>query len=140
MAHIYEYGKKDRRRLERRVSVLPGVQAELDKKRFEIAVRAEALLLQHRKEGVSEIDVEDGHVDKYVILQDSFKTKREAKKLGNVNSALSIEFGHGMVVQKRTDKNGAEFEVIIPAHDGLHILGRAANLPKTKRGKKEKLD
>ncbi|MFI0985025.1 DUF5403 family protein [Streptomyces exfoliatus] len=140
MAEIFEYGRKSPRNIERRVAVLPGVQAALAKERFRVAAQAEALLLQHRKEGVAEIATADGSVDKYVILQDSFRTKRAAGGLGEVNSAASIEFGHGPIVQKRTDKLGHEYEVVIPASGGLHILGRAASLPKKKRGKRGPLN
>ncbi|MGW3336207.1 DUF5403 family protein [Streptomyces sp. NPDC001009] len=123
MAKIYD--RKGKRQLERLVATLPIVQAELDEKRFEVAARAEALLLQHRLEGDATIDVADGDVDKYVILDD------EAGK----EAALSIEFGRAAGVQVRTDKNGKRYLATVGAMDGLFILSRAANLPKKQRGK-----
>ncbi|WP_042800928.1 hypothetical protein [Streptomyces sp. C] len=128
MADIYDYGGK--RKLERVVAVLPNVQAELDKRRFQIAVRAEELLLQARAEsayaeGHSSIDVADGDVDKYVILDDDRGDK----------AALSIEFGRAEQFITRKRKDGQTYLDIIPAADGLFILTRAANLTKRRRGK-----
>ncbi|MEU2111520.1 DUF5403 family protein [Streptomyces sp. NPDC019507] len=123
MAEIFEY--KGRRKLERKIAVLPGVQDALDEVRFEVAARAEALLLAHRQEGHASIDVEDGDVDKYVILDDE-----RGKK-----AALSIEYGRAEQFIIRKDKNGQTYLDIIPAADGLFILARAANLPKKRKGK-----
>ncbi|MFF4244306.1 DUF5403 family protein [Streptomyces sp. NPDC001822] len=123
MATIYNY--KGKRQLEKRVAVLPGVQAALEEVQFEIAARAEALLLAHRQEGHATIDVENGDVDKYVILDDE-----RGKK-----AALSIEYGRAEQVVVRKDKDGQPYLDVIPGSDGLFILARAANLPKKRKGK-----
>jgi hypothetical protein len=125
MAEIFDYGEKDKRNIERRVAKLPGVQAVLDEKRFEVAAKAEALLLQHRQEGHAHIDVEDGWIDKYVILDD--ERGRDA--------ALSIEYGRAEQFVVRRRKDGQTYLDVIPASEGLFILARAANLPKKRKGK-----
>ncbi|MFI5861813.1 DUF5403 family protein [Streptomyces sp. NPDC051546] len=117
--------KVGRLKLEKYIATLPGVQDALDEARFEIAARAEALLLQHRQEGHASIDVEDGAVDKYVVLDDE-----RGKK-----AALSIEYGRAEQFVIRKDKNGQTYLDIIPAAEGLFILARAANLPKKRKGK-----
>ncbi|WP_405978861.1 DUF5403 family protein [Streptomyces sp. NBC_00158] len=113
------------KKLEEFIARMPGVQRSLDEARFEVAARAEALLLQHRQEGHASIDVEDGRIDKYVILDD------ERGK----DAALSIEYGRAeqFIVRKR--KDGQTYLDIIPAAEGLFILARAANLPKRRKGK-----
>ncbi|MFI6205911.1 DUF5403 family protein [Streptomyces sp. NPDC051041] len=123
MAEIYE--RSGKRQLERLVATLPGVQAELDEKRFEVAARAEALLLQHRQEGHARIDVADGDVDKYVILDDERGDK----------AALSIEYGRAESIVVKRRKDGTKYLDVIPASEGLFILARAANLPKKRKGK-----
>ena len=128
MAKIYDF--KGKRQLERRVAVLPGVQAALDEERFKVAVRAEELLLQARQtssysEGHSSIDVADGDVDKYVILDD------ERGKA----AAMSIEYGRAEQFVVRDDGEGQTYLDFIPATEGLFILARAANLPKKRKGK-----
>ncbi|WP_282703749.1 DUF5403 family protein [Streptomyces sp. CC219B] len=113
------------KKLEEYIARMRGVQDALDETRFEVAARAEALLLQHRQEGHAHIDVEDGRIDKYVILDD------ERGK----DAALSIEYGRAesIVVKKR--KDGTTYLDVIPASEGLFILARAANLPKKRKGK-----
>ncbi|KOG26818.1 DUF5403 family protein [Streptomyces viridochromogenes] len=123
MAEIYE--RKGRRQLEKLVALLPVVQDALDEARFEVAARAEALLLLHRQEGHASIDVEDGEVDKYVVLDDE-----RGKK-----AALSIEYGRAESVVVKERKDGTTYLDVIPASDGLFILARAANLPKKRKGK-----
>lgn len=128
MAEIYDY--KGKRQLERRIAVLPGVQEVLDEERFKVAARAEELLLQARQtsaysEGHSSIEVEDGHVDKYVILDD------ERGKA----AAMSIEYGRAEQFVVRDDGEGQTYLDFIPAAEGLFILARAANLPKKRKGK-----
>ncbi|MGA5019252.1 DUF5403 family protein [Streptomyces griseoincarnatus] len=125
MAEIFEYGEGDKRNLQRKVAKIRGVQDELDKVRFEVAARAEALLLQHRQEGHAHIDVEDGWIDKYVILDD------ERGK----DAALSIEYGRAESIVVKERKDGTKYLDVIPASDGLFILARAANLPKKRKGK-----
>ncbi|MFI6275941.1 DUF5403 family protein [Streptomyces sp. NPDC050988] len=123
MAEIED--KVGRHELEKYIALLPGVQVALDEVRFEIAARAEELLLQHRLEGHARIDVVDGAVDKYVVLDD------ERGKA----AALSIEYGRAADVVVRTDKNGRTYLAMQGAMDGLFILARAANLPKKRKGK-----
>ncbi|MFG2209942.1 DUF5403 family protein [Streptomyces sp. NPDC091682] len=117
--------KVGRFKLEKYIATLPGVQDALDEARFEIAARAEALLLQHRQEGHASIDVVDGDVDKYVVLDDE-----RGKK-----AALSIEYGRAEQFIVRKGKDGQTYLDIIPAAEGLFILARAANLPKKRKGK-----
>ncbi|MFJ9827705.1 DUF5403 family protein [Streptomyces sp. NPDC101160] len=117
--------KVGRLKLEKYIATLPGVQAALDEARFEIAARAEALLLQHRQEGHASIDVVDGDVDKYVVLDDE-----RGKK-----AALSIEYGRAESIAVRRRKDGTTQLEVIPASEGLFILARAANLPKKRKGK-----
>jgi hypothetical protein len=112
-------------KLEKYLATMPGVQAALDEARFEIAARAEALLLQHRQEGHASIDVVDGDVDKYVVLDDE-----RGKK-----AALSIEYGRAESIVVRKNKDGTTYLDVLPASDGLFILARAANLPKKRKGK-----
>lgn len=119
------YGKVGRFKLEKYIATLPGVQDALDEARFEIAARAEALLLQHRQEGHASIDVVDGDVDKYVVLDDE-----RGKK-----AALSIEYGRAESVVVKENKDGTTYLDVIPASQGLFILARAANLPKKRKGK-----
>ncbi|MGW1558316.1 DUF5403 family protein [Streptomyces sp. NPDC002144] len=123
MAHIED--KVGRHKLEKYIALLPGVQDALDEARFEIAARAEELLLQHRLEGHAQIDVVDGDVDKYVVLDD------ERGKA----AALSIEYGRAASVEVRTRKDGTTYLATVGAMDGLFILARAANLPKKRKGK-----
>ncbi|MGV9312591.1 DUF5403 family protein [Streptomyces sp. NPDC003691] len=124
MAQVYD-NVRGGQQLERFLATMPGVQAELDKARFEIAARAEELLLQHRQEGHASIDVEDGKVDKYVVLDD----ERGAK------AALSIEYGRAESIIVRRRRDGSTYLDVLPGSQGLFILARAANLPKKRKGK-----
>lgn len=108
------------------IALLPEVQAELDTRMFEIAVRAEALLLEHFATGAAYIDVDRGKVDRYVILSDELGQKH----------ALSIEYGRAAgTYQRRNPKTGRMEEVSYGAMDGLYILATASNLPKKRKGK-----
>ncbi|MFF3006352.1 DUF5403 family protein [Kitasatospora sp. NPDC057940] len=123
MAVIYDrFGGK---KFTKRLAEMVGVQRALDEVMFEIAVRAEELLVQHRADGHAEIDVDAGTVDRYVILSDERGQK----------AALSIEFGRQASVAVREDKDGNKFLVMIPPAEGLFILARAAGLPKKRKGK-----
>jgi hypothetical protein len=95
-----------------------GVQDELERRTFEIAARAEVLLLEHRREGTAEIDIEHGDVDWYVILCDDRGQK----------AALSIEYGRAA----RVDPETGEAK---DAMDGLYILHKATHLPVKRKGK-----
>lgn len=123
MAIIYD--RSGGRKLTKRLAEMDGVQDALEETMFEIAVRAEELLVQHRADGHSQIDVDAGKVDKYVILSDERGQK----------AALSIEYGRQASVVVREDKHGNTFLDVIPEMDGLFILARAANLPRKRKGK-----
>jgi hypothetical protein len=73
---------------------------------FDISIRAEGLLAAHRFEGKAKIDVDQGDVDRYVILDDS----------DDLFAALSIEFGR----KPGPDGTGGM--------EGLAVLRRAAGL------------
>ncbi|MFJ3907469.1 DUF5403 family protein [Streptomyces vinaceus] len=113
------------RKLTKILALNEGVQAELEARTFEIAVRAEEILVQHRADGHAEIVVEEGDVDKYVILSDDRGQK----------AAMSIEYGREASVIVRKDKHGTEYLDVMPAMDGLYVLATAANLPKKRKGK-----
>ncbi|MFK0099238.1 DUF5403 family protein [Streptomyces sp. NPDC091040] len=123
MASVYPSVNGEK--LERFIASLPGVQNALDEVQFEIAARAEELLLQHRQEGHAQIDMVDGRIDKYVVLDDE-----RGKK-----AALSIEYGRAESIVVKKAKDGSTYLDVIPASDGLFILARAANLPKKRKGK-----
>ncbi|WP_179500039.1 DUF5403 family protein [Streptomyces sp. WZ.A104] len=118
MAHIYA-------RTPEIIARHKDVALALDEIAFEVAARAEELLVQHRAEGDAEIDIEAGRIDRYVVLSDDRGQK----------AALSIEYGRDAYTTTRTDRHGNEFEVEVPAMDGLFILARAAGLPKKRKGK-----
>ncbi|QXE37123.1 DUF5403 family protein [Streptomyces sp. GMY02] len=101
------------------------VQDELERVAFEIAVRAEEILIQHRADGDSSIEVEEGDVDKYVVLSDERGQK----------AALSIEYGRAASTVTRKDAFGNEFEVEVPGMDGLYVLATASGLPKKRKGR-----
>ncbi|NEA50454.1 DUF5403 family protein [Streptomyces sp. SID10815] len=123
MAQVYR--SVGGRKLTKVLALNEGVQAEVEARTFEIAVRAEEILKQHRAEGHSEILVEEGKVDKYVILSDDRGQK----------AAMSIEYGRAESVVVREDRHGNKFLDTIPEMDGLYVLATAANLPKKRKGK-----
>ncbi|MFF3017113.1 DUF5403 family protein [Streptomyces sp. NPDC057939] len=123
MADIYS--SVNGRKIEKLMAVHDGVQAELDRRAFEIAVRAEEILIRHRADGHAEIDIEAGDNNRYVILSDDRGQK----------AALSIEYGREASVVIRKDKHGREHLDVVPEMDGLYILATASNLPKKRKGK-----
>ncbi|GGU77175.1 hypothetical protein GCM10010211_48860 [Streptomyces albospinus] len=123
MANIYN--SVGGRKLSKVIALNEGVQAELEARTFEIAVRAEEILQQHRADGHSEILIEEGKVDKYVILSDDRGQR----------AAMSIEYGRKASVVVRKDKHGNEFLDVVPEMDGLYVLATASNLPKKRKGK-----
>jgi len=123
MAEVYK--NMGGRKMEKALAVMDGVQDELDARTFEIAVRAEELLLQHRQEGHATIEVEEGRVDHYVILSDERGQK----------AALSIEYGRAAHTKTVEDDDGNEFEVEVGGMEGLYILHEATRLPKKRKGK-----
>ncbi|MER6314620.1 hypothetical protein ABT237_12735 [Streptomyces sp. NPDC001581] len=123
MAEIYS--SVNGRKIEKLMAVNDVVQAELDRRAFEIAVRAEEILIRHRADGHAEIDIEAGDNNRYVILSDDRGQK----------AALSIEYGREASVVIRKDKHGGKYLDVIPEMDGLYILATASNLPKKRKGK-----
>ncbi|MEU7643351.1 hypothetical protein [Streptomyces huasconensis] len=123
MAKIY--GSVGGRKIGKAIAIHEGVQAELDRKAFEIAVRAEEILVQHRVDGHAEIDIEVADNNRYVVLSDERGQK----------AALSIEYGRQESIVVREDKDGRKHLDVIPAMDGLYILATASNLPKKRKGK-----
>jgi len=130
----YLYSSVNGRRLTKAIALNEGVQAALEAKAFEIGVRAEELLQVHRADGIAHIELDEGDVDKYVILADSNSSNEsETPTESYANSAASIEFGRSAYTVTRKDKFGNEFEVQVGAMDGLFILTQASNLPKKRR-------
>ncbi|WJN63028.1 tail completion protein [Streptomyces phage phiScoe3] len=128
MAQVYDnIGGKE---LEKFLGKMKGVAGALDTTTFEVAVKAEALLQLHQDyddsiDAHSEIDVERGEVDRYVVLNDDRGQK----------AAMSIEYGRAAGKKKVRDKNGDQVEVTWGASEGLYILAQASNLPKKRKGK-----
>jgi hypothetical protein len=125
MAYIYKglNGKK----MSEIIASLPEVQDEVDARAFEIGVRAEELLLQHRAEGIAQIDIAKGDIDTYVVLEDTNGTNAKS----NANSAMSIEFGRSAYDVEVVDQQGQYVtEYTVGAMEGLHILETASHLPK----------
>uniref|UniRef100_A0AAU7GWH9 Tail completion or Neck1 protein n=1 Tax=Streptomyces phage Kamino TaxID=3158857 RepID=A0AAU7GWH9_9CAUD len=114
-----------RKSIEDFIATNDGVVHELDNRTFEIAVRAEALLAEHRLEGDASIDIERGKVDRYVVLSDEAGQKH----------ALSIEYGRAAGEKDVRNKKTGEMETVSwGAMDGLFILATASNLPKKRKG------
>ncbi|ATI18877.1 hypothetical protein SEA_JANUS_14 [Streptomyces phage Janus] len=102
------------------------VQDELERRTFEVAVRAEQLLIQHRQDGHAEIDIEHGDIDYYVVLSDERGQK----------AALSIEYGREAgEYEVRDPETGEMVTVEYGAMEGLFILAQASHLPKKRKGK-----
>ncbi|WJN63266.1 tail completion protein [Streptomyces phage phiScoe54] len=117
---------------EKFIAMMPGVAGALDDTTFEVAVKAEALLKEHqdydeeeRLGGHSEIDIERGRVDRYVVLNDDRGQK----------AAMSIEYGRAAGKKTVKDKHGNDVEIEWGASEGLFILAQASNLPKKRKGK-----
>jgi RecA/RadA recombinase len=109
------------------IATLPEVQAEVDERAFQIGVRAEELLLQHRAEGIAQIEIAKGDIDSYVVLADTNATNRKS----NANSAASIEFGRSGYKVEVVDETGKVVDTYeVGPMEGLHILEKAAHLPK----------
>ncbi|MFJ3775227.1 DUF5403 family protein [Streptomyces sp. NPDC090075] len=125
MAYIYKgvNGKK----LTEFIALLDGVQAEVDARAFEIAVRAEEALKQHRAEGIAQIDIAKGDIDAYVVLEDANGSNSNS----NANSAMSIEYGrNGYKVEVVDDTGKVVNTYEVGPMEGLHILEDASHLPR----------
>lgn len=116
MAKVYRTVKG--RKLTRVIALNEGVQSELDFRVFEMAVRAEEDLIEHRMEGHAAIEIEEGDVDKYLVLSDERGQK----------AAMSIEYGREAYVDPVTGEEKGAME-------GLFILHKAAHLQVKKKGK-----
>ncbi|MGW1040039.1 DUF5403 family protein [Streptomyces sp. NPDC002547] len=119
-----------KRNIEEIIARTQTVQDEIWERTFEIAARAEALLVQHRVENIAKVDMAKGDIDAYVVLEDSNQTNAKA---GN-NSALSIETGRGGYTVEVVNERGQVVDryEVAPA-EGLHILAEASHLPKNQR-------
>lgn len=126
--------------LEYHIATLPGVQAAIDDYTFQIAVKAEEDLAQHKAKwqakgddptvpvdelvsGRSRIDIEDSPsgVDRFVVLNDE----------AGQNAAMSIEYGHGSYKVVRPD--GTSY--VVKESQPTWILHNASNLPKKARAR-----
>ncbi|MEU7905884.1 DUF5403 family protein [Actinoplanes sp. NPDC049118] len=116
MAYIYK--GLNGRKITEVIARNEGVQADLERRTFEIAARADAELVRHRQDGHAEIDIESGDIDFYVILSD---------ERGQM-AALSIEYGRAGYIDPQTGEEYGEME-------GLFILHHASRLPKDSRPK-----
>ncbi|MFJ6183764.1 DUF5403 family protein [Streptomyces sp. NPDC092295] len=102
------------------------VQAELENRAFEVGVRAEQILVEHRQDGHAEIDIEHGDIDYYVVLSDERGQK----------AALSIEYGREAgEYEVRDPETGEMITVEYGAMDGLYVLATASHLPKRRKGR-----
>ncbi|MFE5663402.1 DUF5403 family protein [Streptomyces niveus] len=102
------------------------VQGELENRAFEVGVRAEQILVEHRQDGHAEIDIEHGHIDYYVVLSDERGQK----------AALSIEYGREAgEYEVRNPETGEMVTVEYGAMEGLYVLATASHLPKKRKGK-----
>ncbi|WP_432006308.1 DUF5403 family protein [Streptomyces parvus] len=131
MAYIYKgvNGKK----ITEVIASNDGVQGEIWARTFEIAARAEALLVQHRAEGIAKVDMLKGDIDGYVVLEDTNRTNTGSGK-GKANSAASIEFGRSAYdVEVVNDEGQVVDEYTVGAMEGLYILTEASHLPKKRR-------
>lgn len=123
MAFIYQ-------RTPKIIAQLDEVQSEIWERTFEIAARAEELLVQHRYEGIAQIDMAKGDIDAYVVLEDT----NETNAAPGANSAASIEFGrNGYTVQVVDDAGKVIDEYTVAPAEGLHILEDASHLPRKQR-------
>lgn len=114
------------------IATLPEVQGEVDERAFEIGVRAEELLLQHRAEGIAKIEIAKGDIDSYVVLTDTNASNRR----NSANSAASIEFGRAGYTVEVVDETGQVVNTYeVSPMEGLHILERASHLPVKQRPK-----
>lgn len=112
MAQVYK--RVGGRKIEKVIAVHATVQDRLDTEILQAATRAEAGLARHRKTGQAKIEVDEGRVDRYLVLVDE----------AGAGAAMSIELGHRSVTP-----GGDEVGYV----EGLHILGDAMGLPRRGR-------
>lgn len=82
MAQIYR--RASGRKMEQLIALHATVQNRLDTEILEAAGRAEAKLAAHHDQGHAKIEVEEGRVDRYLVLSDE----------RGYGAAMSIELGH----------------------------------------------
>jgi hypothetical protein len=108
---------------------LGGVQDHLDDVVFEMGVRAEELLAEHRQEGHAYIDIERGRIDRYVVLNDERGQK----------AAAAIEYGrraYGITEDGEVVEDDDPRAVrVVGEMEGLMILHKATHLRGKKKGK-----
>lgn len=111
MAEVFKGRIKQFKNVEEVVARHVTAQEALDKHALKLGIKAEKLLNQRasKRSGDSYIDIEKGHVDRYVVLNDE----------RGYGAAMSIEYGHGP-----TNDNGTG------SAPGLWILHDAAGLPR----------
>jgi hypothetical protein len=114
MAQVFK--RVNGRKLTKIIATGDGVQNYLEEITFEMAVRAEQSLIDHRQDGHSQIDVEHGDVDWYVVLDDE----------RGQDAALSIEFGRAGYIDPSDG-------LVRSAMEPLYILTDATNLPRRKK-------
>lgn len=90
--------------IQRLVARTREVQVALSEEAANGARRARARLSSHRDSGDSFIEVEKGHIDRYVVLND----------MRGQHAAMSIELGHYVKT-----KDGLKWV------EGIHVLSRA---------------
>jgi hypothetical protein len=77
------YRRVGRQKIERLVAQHATVQKRMDDITLDRAANAESALAAHRHDGHARIDVEQGDIDRYVVLDDE----------RGLLAALSIEYG-----------------------------------------------
>jgi hypothetical protein len=123
MAQVYK--SVGGRKTSKVIATNEGVQDALERVTFEMALRAEVELLEHRAEGHAQIEVDHGDVDWYVVLSDE----------RGQQAALAIEYGRAAGERTYRDpKTGEEKTREFGAMEGLFILHKATNLPRKRRG------
>lgn len=112
MAKIYR--RVNGQKVTKIIALEQEVQNRLTVLTYEAALQAEARLAAHFHTGASRIDIEEGDVDHYVVLDDT----------RGLDAALSIEYGRKELAPGQNSKypNGA------PATAGLFVLHRAFGL------------
>lgn len=118
---VYLYRKVRGMELQELIAHTVEAQVEVDKRAFEIGVRAEQAMVNHHVDHIAHIEIEKGDVDSYVVLVDSNITNAESV---NDNSALSIEMGRAGYI----DQYGRTWGQM----KALNILTGASHLPPAK--------
>ncbi|WP_394615885.1 DUF5403 family protein [Lentzea sp. JNUCC 0626] len=110
MAQVYRRVRGQK--IERLIAQHATVQKRMDDLTLEGAARAEARLGEHRHDGHARIDVEQGDIDRYVVLDDE----------RGLMAALSIEYGRKPTPASEENPDGGK------GMEGLWILHDAMGL------------